>query len=175
MPTKLKYQTVTPLLKKVLTQLMSNDLFHPFQLVGGTSLSLQLGHRISDDIDLFTDYEYDSIDFRVIQDWLRTQFAYCNGDCGEIVGFGCSYIIGDSVDDSVKLDLFYTDPFIRPAKVIDNIRLTSFEDIIAMKLDVIGRGGRKKDFWDIHELHNTYLITEMLNLYVQITTPIPNA
>lgn len=43
MPTKLKYQTVTPLLKKVLTQLMSNDLFHPFQLVGGTSLSLQLG------------------------------------------------------------------------------------------------------------------------------------
>ena len=167
MPTKLKYQTVTPLLKKVLTQLMSNDLFHPFQLVGGTSLSLQLGHRISDDIDLFTDYEYDSIDFRVIQDLLRTQFAYCNGDCGEIVGFGCSYIIGDSVDDSVKLDLFYTDPFIRPAKVIDNIRLTSFEDIIAMKLDVIGRGGRKKDFWDIHELHNTYSITEMLNLYVE--------
>lgn len=71
MPTKLKYQTVTPLLKKVLTQLMSNELFQPFQLVGGTSLSLQLGHRISDDIDLFTDYEYDSIDFRVIQDWLR--------------------------------------------------------------------------------------------------------
>jgi len=50
---------------------MSNELFQPFQLVGGTSLSLQLGHRISDDIDLFTDYEYDSIDFRVIQDWLR--------------------------------------------------------------------------------------------------------
>ncbi|WP_320982475.1 nucleotidyl transferase AbiEii/AbiGii toxin family protein [Parabacteroides goldsteinii] len=47
------------------------------------------------------------------------------------------------------------------------MRLTSFEDIIAMKLDVIGRGGRKKDFWDIHELHNTYSITEMLNLYVE--------
>ena len=63
MPTKLKYQTVTPLLKKVLTQLMSNDLFHPFQLVGGTSLSLQLGHRISDDIDLFTSE-------RGWQDWM---------------------------------------------------------------------------------------------------------
>lgn len=36
-----------------------------------------------------------------------------------------------------------------------------------MKLDVIGHGGRKKDFWDIHELHNTYSITEMLNLYVE--------
>ena len=35
--------------------------FNDFRLVGGTSLSLQIGHRLSIDIDLFTDVIYDSI------------------------------------------------------------------------------------------------------------------
>ncbi|MFW5656196.1 MAG: nucleotidyl transferase AbiEii/AbiGii toxin family protein [Bacteroidota bacterium] len=56
------YNTVTPALLKILKLLMSNDLFRPFRLVGGTSLSLQFGHRKSVDIDLFTRNEYDSID-----------------------------------------------------------------------------------------------------------------
>jgi len=54
MPDKLYWNTVTPLLRTVLDQLMVNLLFASFRLVGGTSLSLQLGHRISVDIDLFS-------------------------------------------------------------------------------------------------------------------------
>ncbi|MPN34970.1 hypothetical protein SDC9_182464 [bioreactor metagenome] len=34
-----------------------------------------------------------------------------------------------------------------------------------MKVDVVSRGGRKKDFWDLHELLNTYTIPEMLELH----------
>jgi predicted nucleotidyltransferase component of viral defense system len=30
--------------------------------------------------------------------------------------------------------------------------MATVEEIIAMKLDVMQRGGRKKDFWDLHEL-----------------------
>ncbi len=146
---------------------MAQPEFTPFCLVGGTSLSLQLGHRISIDIDLFTDAPYGSLDFHAIQSKLRSMFPYCQGDCGDIVGMGASYIIGNSAFDSIKLDLFYTDPFIRPIKAIDNIRIASIEDIIAMKLDVIGRKGRKKDFWDLHELHDKYAIAEMLTLYAE--------
>ena len=36
--------------------------------------------------------------------------------------------------------------------LMDNIRLASVAEIIAMKIDVIIRTGRKKDFWDIHEI-----------------------
>jgi len=36
-----------------------------------------------------------------------------------------------------------------------------------MKIDVISRGGRKKDFWDIHELMDDYSIEEMLALHKQ--------
>lgn len=164
---KLHYDTVSPLLRDILSQLMTLPEFTPFCLVGGTSLSLQLGHRVSIDIDLFTDAPYGSLDFHTIQSKLRDMFPYCQGDCGDIVGMGVSYIIGNSACDSIKLDLFYTDPFIRPIKTIDNIRIASIEDIIAMKLDVIGRNGRKKDFWDLHEMHDKYTIAEMLTLYVE--------
>ncbi|PRY21724.1 nucleotidyltransferase AbiEii toxin of type IV toxin-antitoxin system [Spirosoma oryzae] len=59
----LHYNTVNKLLRKSLSTLMSAEVFAPFRLVGGTALSLQLGHRISIDIDLFTDALYGDIDF----------------------------------------------------------------------------------------------------------------
>jgi hypothetical protein len=33
------------------------------------------------------------------------------------------------------------------------------------KIDVVGRGERKKDFWDLHELLETYSIAQMLQLH----------
>ena len=54
---ELQYRTVKPILRSTLERLMRIDEFRPFRLVGGTSLSLRYGHRISDDIDLFTDAE----------------------------------------------------------------------------------------------------------------------
>jgi hypothetical protein len=39
------------------------------------------------------------------------------------------------------------------------------DEIVAMKVDVIGRDGRKKDFWDVHELMNDYSLAEMLELH----------
>ena len=34
-----------------------------------------------------------------------------------------------------------------------------------MKLEVVGHGGRKKDFWDLHELLDHYSLNEMLDFY----------
>lgn len=162
---ELQYQTVKPILRSTLERLMEIDEFKPFRLVGGTSLSLRYGHRMSDDIDLFTDAEYGSLDFKLLQDILRREFPYCQGDCGEIVGFGTSYLVGNSTNDNVKVDLFYTDPFIRQVEQRDKIRMASVDDIVAMKMDVISRGGRKKDFWDLHMLREHYSIEQMLSLY----------
>lgn len=162
---ELQYRTVKPILRSTLERLMRIDEFRPFRLVGGTSLSLRYGHRISDDIDLFTDAEYGSIDFQLLQEILRREFPYCQGDCGEIVSFGTSYLVGNSKEDNVKLDLFYTDPFIRPMDQIESIRMASLDDIVAMKMDVMSRGGRKKDFWDLHILRNKYTVEQMLSLY----------
>jgi hypothetical protein len=96
---------------------------------------------------------------------LREKFNFCFGECGDVVSFGTSYLIGDKKEDSVKLDLFYTEPFIREIQLIDGIRMASLEDIVAMKLHVMGDGGRKKDFWDLNELHSKFTLNQMLDLY----------
>jgi len=62
---------------------------------------------------------------------------------------------------------YTTDNFIDEIHDIDGIRLASVEDIIAMKIDVVLRGGRKKDFWDIHELKDEFTIDEMVALHLK--------
>jgi hypothetical protein len=161
----LYYNTVSPLLLSTLQDLMKTSVFDNFRLVGGTSLSLQLGHRQSVDIDLFTDCIYESVDFKTIDDYLRKHYAYVDTFETDIVGMGKSYYIGNSKYDCIKLDLFYTDPFIRPFLLIDGLRLASLEEIVAMKIDVVSKSGRKKDFWDIHELMEKFSIEEMLHLH----------
>ena len=73
--------------------------------------------------------------------------------------------LGNSPDASIKLDLYYTDPFVYPIINYQDIRLSRLEEVAAMKLDVIGRGGRKKDFWDIHALFDHYDLSQMLDFY----------
>ena len=49
----LHYETIAPATRELLNKLMSDDRLQDFVLVGGTSLALQLGHRLSVDLDLF--------------------------------------------------------------------------------------------------------------------------
>ncbi|MES2702848.1 MAG: nucleotidyl transferase AbiEii/AbiGii toxin family protein [Bacteroidota bacterium] len=158
----LYWNTVIPLLKDALCLVSASNLFKPFRLVGGTSLSLQLGHRQSIDIDLFTDAGYGTIDYMVIDAFLRSQFAYVSAVATDLIGPGHSYYIGNSETDCVKLDLYYTDAYIRPERETEGLCLADIEDIIAMKMDVIQRTGRKKDFWDLHELLSRYNIEQMI-------------
>lgn len=59
----------------------------------------------------------------------------------------------------------YTDPFLEPMETIDGIRFANIRDIIAMKMNVVLRGGRKKDFWDLHLLLDEYTLTEMFAIH----------
>ncbi len=165
MANNLFYNTVNPLLLSILKTLMASKEFNEFRLVGGTGLSLYRGHRESVDIDLFTDESYGSVDFGKIDSFLRANFQYFDASNNDIIGFGKSYFVGESENKSIKLDLFYTDEFIDAVTIIDDIRLASVDEIIAMKLDVIQRGGRKKDFWDIHELMDDYTVEKMFALH----------
>ena len=161
----LHYNTITKLLHSILADLMSADVFKDFRLVGGTALSLHRGHRMSVDIDLFTDAEYGSVDFDAIDTFLRSNYSYVDTNNYDVIGMGKCYFIGDNQLNCIKLDLFYTDKFIDKIILIDGLRLATIEEIIAMKMDVILRTGRKKDFWDIHELKDNYSISEMIAIH----------
>lgn len=159
------YNTVNELMKNSLQILMASEVFKDFRLVGGTSLSLQLGHRMSIDIDLFSDAIYGSIDFNELDIFLRSAFTYVDSSNDLDPAMGKSYLIGTDKDNTVKLDIYYTDTFIRPVLTVEAIRLATIEEISAMKIDVVHRGGRKKDFWDLHECLSNYGIGKMLELH----------
>lgn len=164
---KLYLNTVSDLLWNSLNKIMQFNEFKLFRLVGGTSLSLQLGHRESVDIDLFTDADYGSIDFSKLEHVLQNNFDYVETSSVGDVGMGKPYFIGNSQEESIKLDLFYTDRFVFPAVQFEQLELASIEEIAAMKLEVICHGGRKKDFWDLHQLAEKYSLNEMLQFYVK--------
>lgn len=160
------WKTVNPLLRDSLLKLMEAEEFKVFRLVGGTALSLQIGHRLSVDIDLFTDEDYGSIDFDLLEKYLMKNFPYADKGFGGIAGMGKSFLIGTDRDNAVKLDVYYSNErFIEDAVEIEGVRMASIEEIIAMKVDVVLRGGRKKDFWDLHELLPKYNINKMLSLH----------
>ncbi len=164
----LHLNTVSDLLWESLTILMTIEEFNDFRLVGGTSLSLQQGHRESIDIDLFTDAQYGSVDFIRLEEILNELFPYVDtSSVGEVV-FGRSYFVGESPDEAIKLDIYYTNEnFVFPLLIENNVRLASIEEIAAMKFEVIANGGRKKDFWDIHELLDVFTLEKMLDFYEQ--------
>jgi Nucleotidyl transferase AbiEii toxin, Type IV TA system len=165
MQSKLYYNIASTQLLSILKTLMLAKEFEAFRLVGGTALSLYRGHRLSVDIDLFTDATYNSIDFKAIDRFLRATYTYVDTTDYAIIGMGKSYYVGENKGDCVKLDLYYTDAYIQELVLVDGIRLATLEEIIAMKIDVIWRIGRKKDFWDLHELMNDYTLNDMLSLH----------
>ena len=164
---KLYLNTVSDHLWNALNKLMAEPAFDTFRLVGGTSLSLQLGHRESIDIDLFTDAPYGSIDFEMLQEVILGLFPYVDITFKGAVGMGTSFFVGETEKNSIKLDLFYTDPFVYPLLKEKGIRFSCVNEISAMKLEVVGQGGRKKDFWDLHEILESRSLESLIDSYMK--------
>jgi predicted nucleotidyltransferase component of viral defense system len=164
----LYYNTVSKFLLECLQKLMANAAFNDFVLVGGTALSLQLGHRMSVDIDMFTSNVYGSMDLEKIKNSLATTFLYADQlDVFTKRNLGYSVYIGNSKAEKVKLDLFYSDDFIAPIVQQDGLRMASIQDISAMKMQAVVNRKRKKDFWDIHELLDHFTLEKMIQYGLQ--------
>ena len=167
MQNKLYTNAVSKFQLQALHALMKCKELENFRLVGDTAMSLHRGHRTSSKIDLWTDVKHGQIGFVQIEEYLRKNFKYVDTSYSQKVTNSKSWFIGDSKDNCVKLEISQTPPFIRPAVVIDEIRISSEEDIVAMKMDDIGRGGCQVDYWDIHELMEDYSFSKMMQLHYE--------
>ena len=158
------YNTVSDSLLAILKKLMSAEVFSNFRLVGGTALSLQRGHRRSIDIDLFTDVDYGMMPVLDIKRFLEEEFAIHEGtESLEESALGYHIRLGDGTSPIIKLDLFYTEPFIFPMIEQEGIRLADQKEIAAMKmLAIAGPIKRQKDYWDIHEMLSDYSFEDMV-------------
>lgn len=149
-------ETVKPSTLELLIQLQRKDYLEGFYLVGGTALSLLMGHRKSVDLDLFSDFAFNTED---ILEKLSFDFDYH-------LYFSAGNTLKGRIE-GVEVDLIaHRYPLIRKPLLFDNISMLSMEDITAMKLNAIAVSGqRSKDFIDIFYLLEKYSIAEMISFY----------
>ncbi|MBN2246873.1 MAG: nucleotidyl transferase AbiEii/AbiGii toxin family protein [Candidatus Aminicenantes bacterium] len=141
---------------ELILSLQEDSVLQEFFLVGGTGLALQIGHRKSNDIDMFTikDFDQERVLERVEQEF---NFRLDYSEKNTLKGF-----IGD-----VKVDfLSHKYRLIDPVQVIEQIRLASVHDISAMKINAISNDGtRVKDFIDLYFLLQDYRLDRLLENY----------
>jgi predicted nucleotidyltransferase component of viral defense system len=159
----LQYRAVNPSTLELLKTLMQCKSLKSFFLVGGTALALHLGHRISIDLDLFFNKDFETVD--ILQE-LRNDLEFTvimQKDKNSLI---INARKRNSDNEFVKIDfLKYPYPLINKVREIDGLNLLSVEDIIAMKLSAIANRGAKKDFFDIYELLKTYSMSDMFKLF----------
>jgi hypothetical protein len=156
----LQTESVRKPLWDLLRDLQKSDIFKNYFLVGGTALALQLGHRVSDDIDLFT---RDDIDKDEILDFLNKEY---NGKYQ--INNMQKMIFQISIND-IKVDLVkYDYNSIEEVKTNEGIKYLGKKDISAMKLMAIAnRGDQAKDFIDIYYLLKEISLNDMFDYYKQ--------
>ncbi|HXB40115.1 MAG TPA: nucleotidyl transferase AbiEii/AbiGii toxin family protein [Bacteroidia bacterium] len=139
----------------ILEFLAKQPCLQDFYLGGGTSLALQIGHRLSVDLDFFTshkkninDIEYELLFIEGIKINARSNYALFTEFRG------------------VKVDILnYPYKFISEPIKYNGITLCGKDDICAMKLKTVMNRGAKKDFYDIYFLLQEYSFTKMMELF----------
>jgi hypothetical protein len=151
-------QSVGKPLWNLLRDLQKSETFKNYFLVGGTALSLQLGHRISNDIDLFT---RNNLNKDEILDFLNRNY---NGNY-QIHNIQNNILQIDI--NSIKIDFVkYDYNLIEEIKSEEGIKYLGKKDIAAMKLMAIAnRGDQAKDFIDIYYLLKEINLKEMFEFY----------
>ncbi len=154
----LQTATVAPDTLELLGCLQTEPLLHSTRLVGGTALSLQIGHRKSDDLDLFS---VDPLDGAAVQGMLVEKYGFVPSVIAEntLIGF----IHG------VKIDVIYHPfPWLDNAIVETGFRIATKKDIAAMKMHaIINSGKRPKDFIDVAFLSMHFSYNEIKRLLLR--------
>jgi len=154
----LHYETIYPETLDLLKLLDQQNEFQGLRLVGGTSLALQYGHRMSVDLDFFGELQCSQDE--IIE--LATRIGNCKvfRKTKHILQFNLNNVKIDVVDYSQY-------GWIDNPIVEDGLILASPKDISAMKINAIEGRGSKKDFIDVFQLLKHFDLDEILDFYSQ--------
>lgn len=152
----LRTETVPPATLELLKRLMEDERLNGFFLAGGTALSLQIGHRISIDLDFFT---LDGFEENVFS-------AYMEDNAGFMLDFMGKNTLKGKIAGIIVDFITHAYPLVDKVNSIEGVRLASLQDIAAMKLNaIVGNGTRLKDFVDIACLSSYLAFNDMLTAY----------
>jgi len=132
-------KAVPDALARNLESLGKEKAVRQFYLAGGTALALQLGHRLSYDLDFFTEQDFSE------QKLIETLERF-----GELsVDHRAEDTLLGSLHGARISFFWYRHPLLFPPVSFLNIRLADIRDIGAMKVDAIQSRGKKRDFIDL--------------------------
>jgi hypothetical protein len=110
-------------------------------LAGGTALALNIGHRVSDNLDFYTDTFFNASS--VVADIRKT------GRHLNIISEEDGYLFAEV--DGIRFSLReYDYPFIQETVSIEGVMVADLLDIVTMKLFAVSHNGTKGDFVDIY-------------------------
>lgn len=111
-----------------------------FCLAGGSGLALQIGHRVSEDLDFFTSQPFASSS-------LATSLAAKADKLEEILTEAQTFIADL---EGVKCSFFYHEiPLTFKMVFYEGLKIAHWRDILAEKFKTLAQRGSKKDFYDI--------------------------
>ena len=141
---------------ELLISLQKEETLQKFHLAGGTSLALQLGHRKSIDLDLFSQDDFDANE---MLEFLEETFDFK-------LNYSSKNTLKGSIN-GIKIDILtHKYKLVKSPIFTDNIRLLSIEDIAAMKLNaILGNGTSSKDVIDIYFILKQFSINDILSFY----------
>jgi len=149
---------ITPGCQQGLDYLCHQPFMGDFYLAGGTALALQIGHRISTDLD-----------------WFSTQRRLLAPEreqiCLTLSGSGQFEVVSEQ-DGLLFTQLFGTDvsfiyqhhPLLEPTVEYRGVHLASPTDIGLMKLAAINSRGTRRDFIDVYSLRESVTLERLLEL-----------
>ena len=139
--------------EKVFERISKLETIKPYLLVGGTALSLQIGKRLSEDLD-FMKWKTSPNDKSEVA-WYKINKELESIGIVESVDV-LDFDMVEFVFEGVKLS-FYSAPRTRPTHLqeipyMTNIRLADVESIGVMKMEVMLRRNTFRDYYDIYSI-----------------------
>lgn len=138
------WEAVPPLLRELLIEIGQEPFSRRFYLAGGTALALHLGHRVSVDLDFFseTDELLDDSRAEIVAALRKRRVVRVLED---VVGHLLLEI------EDYRVGFFgYGYALLEPPDELEEVRVASLTDIGLMKLDAIADRGARKDFYDAY-------------------------
>ncbi len=153
----LQKNAVEPSTLELLKKICAIHSLDHFALGGGTNLALRMEHRLSLDLDFFTNSEFSN---QKIFQLITTNFRKV-----ELL-FEQNQTMMFSINE-IKVDfVLYPFNWLQQFEQIKDSRLLSVADIIPMKLQALSNRFSKKDFWDIAFLLNDFPLSKMIEIFV---------
>ncbi|MBU1110847.1 nucleotidyl transferase AbiEii/AbiGii toxin family protein [Patescibacteria group bacterium] len=144
-------EVISPQTLNTLKSIFANSAFGDFYLVGGTGLASQLGHRKSEDVDLFSPCEFSVSLLAELKKMGAVKVILANDNAIEVSFNG------------VRVFLMYFDfPLYKPLKTSDGVVIADAIDIGLMKLLSLTGRDSKKDIIDLYFIDKEVIKLEKL-------------